>query len=142
MDNLAPQGKVYQAGTLSGNPVCVAAGIATLKLLKSQNPYARLDCLTQRLCQQISETLGKAGVDHTINQIGSMFTLFFNPGPVTDYACAIKSDTNGYAKYFTAMLKAGVYLPPSQFEACFLSTQHTEKHITKTIAAVRKLSFY
>jgi glutamate-1-semialdehyde 2,1-aminomutase len=141
MDKLAPQGKVYQAGTLSGNPVCVAAGIATLKLLKSQNPYARLNCLTQRLCEQISETLEKAGLDYAINQIGSMFTLFFNPSPVTEYASAIKSDTNRYAKYFTSMLKAGIYPPPSQFEACFLSTQHTERHIAKTIAAVQKIAF-
>ena len=142
MDNLAPQGKVYQAGTLSGNPVCVAAGIAMLKSLKSQNPYPCLNRLTQQLCKQIRGVLEKAGIDHTINQTGSMFTLFFNPGPVTDYASAIKSDTSRYAKYFTAMLKAGIYLPPSQFEACFLSTQHTEKHIAKTITAVRKLSFY
>jgi glutamate-1-semialdehyde 2,1-aminomutase len=141
MDNLAPQGKVYQAGTLSGNPVCVAAGIATLKSLKSQNPYPRLNRLTQQLCKQIRGVLEKAGIDHTINQTGSMFTLFFNPGPVTDYASAIKSDTAMYAKYFTAMLKAGIYLPPSQFEACFLSTQHTEKHIAKTIAALQKIVF-
>ncbi len=141
MDNLAPQGKVYQAGTLSGNPVCVAAGIATLKLLKSENPYAHLNRLTQKLCRQISDTLEKAAVDHTINQTGSMFTLFFNPGPVTDYASAVKSDTNRYAKYFATMLKVGIYLPPSQFEACFLSTQHTEKHIAKTIAAVQKIAF-
>jgi glutamate-1-semialdehyde 2,1-aminomutase len=140
MNCLAPQGKIYQAGTLSGNPVCVAAGIATLKLLKSQKPYARLNRLTQRLCTQISRTLEKAGIEHTINQAGSMFTLFFDPGPVTDYTSAAKSDTAGYAKYFAAMLKAGVYLPPSQFEACFLSTGHTEKHIADTIAAVRKLS--
>ncbi|MHC4423431.1 MAG: glutamate-1-semialdehyde 2,1-aminomutase [Planctomycetota bacterium] len=141
MNNLAPQGKVYQAGTLSGNPVCVAAGIATLKLLKSQNPYVRLNRLTQQLCEQISETLEKAGVDHTINQIGSMFTLFFKSGPVTDYASAIKSNTSRYAKYFTVMLKAGIYLPPSQFEACFLSTQHTGKHIAKTITALQNSSF-
>jgi glutamate-1-semialdehyde 2,1-aminomutase len=141
MDNLAPQGKVYQAGTLSGNPVCVAAGIAMLKSLKSQNPYPRLNRLTQQLCKQIRGVLEKAGIDHTINQTGSMFTLFFNPGPVTDYASAIKSDTNRYAKYFTVMLKAGIYLPPSQFEACFLSTQHTEKHIAKTITALQKIVF-
>jgi len=141
MDNLAPEGKVYQAGTLSGNPVCVAAGIATLKLLKSQNPYKRLNRLTQQLCEQISETLEKTGVNYTINQIGSMFTLFFNSGPITDYASAINSDTAMYGKYFTAMLKAGIYLPPSQFEACFLSTQHTERHIAKTTAALQKISF-
>ena len=141
MDNLAPDGPVYQAGTLSGNPVCVAAGIATLKLLKSQNPYHRLNHLTQELCQRMSAALEKAKVEHTINQIGSMFTLFFNPNHVSDYNSAIKSDTARYANYFTKMLSAGIYLPPSQFEACFLSTEHTEKDLDKTIAAIRKISF-
>ncbi|MHC4387762.1 MAG: glutamate-1-semialdehyde 2,1-aminomutase [Planctomycetota bacterium] len=140
MDHLAPQGKIYQAGTLSGNPVCVAAGIATLKLLKSQKPYTRLSRRTRRLCGQICQILEKAGIDHTVNQIGSMFTLFFNPGPVTDYASAAESDTARYAKYFKAMLKTGVYLPPSQFEACFLSTEHKDRHIANTITAVRKFS--
>ncbi|MHC4912755.1 MAG: glutamate-1-semialdehyde 2,1-aminomutase, partial [Planctomycetota bacterium] len=140
MDNLAPNGSVYQAGTLSGNPVCVAAGIATLKLLKSQRPYARLGHLTQQLCSQISQTLQKAGVDHTINQIGSMFTLFFNTRPITDYISATKSDTDRYAKYFKAMLKAGIYLPPSQFEACFISTKHCQKDFDETIAAVQKIT--
>ncbi|MHC4260260.1 MAG: glutamate-1-semialdehyde 2,1-aminomutase, partial [Planctomycetota bacterium] len=140
MNSLAPQGKVYQAGTLSGNPVCVAAGIATLKLLKSQKPYTRLNRLTHRLCTQICQTLKEARIDHTVNQIGSMFTLFFNPGPVTDYASAAKSNTVRYAEYFTTMLKAGVYLPPSQFEACFLSIQHTQKHVADTITAICKLT--
>jgi len=139
MNNLSPQGKVYQAGTLSGNPVCVAAGIATLKLLKSQKPYTRLNRLTTQLCKQISQALKEKSVPHTINQLGSMFTLFFNDNQVTDYNSATKSDTKKYAKYFTQMLKAGIYLPPSQFEACFLSTKHTQKDIDKTIAAVRKI---
>jgi glutamate-1-semialdehyde 2,1-aminomutase len=141
MDNLAPQGKIYQAGTLSGNPVCVAAGIATLNLLKKQNPYGRLGRLTEHLCLQISRTLERAAVEHTVNKIGSMFTVFFNPGPVTDYDSSVKSDTARYAGYFTAMLNAGIYLPPSQFEACFLSTGHTQKHIGDTIAALRNSSF-
>lgn len=140
MDNLAPNGSIYQAGTLSGNPVCVAAGIATLKLLKSQNPYPRLDRLTKQLCSQISHALQKARVAHTINHIGSTFTLFFNPHPVTDYASATKSDTDKYAKYFKAMLKAGIYLPPSQFEACFISTEHSQKDLNKTIAALQKIT--
>jgi glutamate-1-semialdehyde 2,1-aminomutase len=140
LDNLAPTGSVYQAGTLSGNPVCVAAGIATLKLLKSQNPYARLDRMTKQLCSRISQTLQKAGVPHTINRIGSMFTLFFNPHPVTDYASATKSDTDRYAKYFKVMLKAGIYLPPSQFEACFISTEHNQKDLNKTVTAVQKMT--
>jgi glutamate-1-semialdehyde 2,1-aminomutase len=141
MNNLSPQGSVYQAGTLSGNPVCVAAGIVTLKLLKSLKPYGKIEKLTKSLCQQMSETLNKAGVEHTINQIGSMFTLFFNPGPVTDYNSAVKSDTARYGRYFTSMLNSGIYLPPSQFEANFLSIDHTERHIAQTIAAVKKAKF-
>lgn len=140
MDNLAPTGSIYQAGTLSGNPICVAAGIATLKLLKSQNPYPRLDRLTKQLCSRISLALQKAGVPHTISRIGSMFTLFFNPHSVTDYASATKSDTDIYAKYFKAMLKAGIYLPPSQFEACFISARHSQQDLDKTIAAVQKIT--
>ncbi len=140
MNNLSPQGSVYQAGTLSGNPVCVAAGLATLKQLKSQNPYHRLNQLTQRFCQQITDILAKSGIEHSINQIGSMFTIFFNSGPVVDYNSALKSDTRRFAKYFRQMLELGIYLPPSQFEANFLSTTHSEKHLAQTIAALRKCS--
>ncbi len=141
MDNLSPQGAVYQAGTLSGNPVCVAAGIATLKTLKSQKPYRALAKATEKLCEGISQCLEEKKIPHSINRIGSMFTLFFNPGPVIDYNSAAQSDTRLYARYFTAMLRAGIYLPPSQFEACFLSTAHRQKDLDKTIAAVGKLTF-
>ncbi|MFH1615331.1 MAG: glutamate-1-semialdehyde 2,1-aminomutase [Planctomycetota bacterium] len=137
MDNLAPTGRVYQAGTLSGNPVCVAAGIATLQILKSEKPYTKLDGLTKHLCRQISGIFKDHGVKHTINQVGSMFTIFFNSAPVTDYASAMASDTKCYAAYFRKMLAAGIYLPPSQFETCFLSTEHTQKELNKTIAATR-----
>jgi len=136
MKHLSPEGAVYQAGTLSGNPVCVAAGI---EQLKTTNPYRRLEKTTIAMCAQISEILNEKGVEHTINQIGSMFTLFFNPGPITDYNSATKSDTKKYASYFRQMLNAGIYLPPSQFEANFLSTAHTQTHINKTLAAIRKL---
>ncbi len=139
MRRLSPEGAVYQAGTLSGNPVCVAAGIATLKQLKTTNPYPRLEAMTIGLCTQISEILNAKGIEHTINQIGSMFTLFFNPHPVTDYDTATKSDTKKYASYFRQMLNAGIYLPPSQFEANFLSTAHTQTHINKTLTAIKKL---
>ncbi len=138
MDRLAPQGAVYQAGTLSGNPVCVAAGIATLRLLKSLRPYKALEKATGLLCEHISETFRAAGVEHTINRIGSMFTLFFGGGPVTDYASATRCDTAAYARFFRGMLNAGVYLPPSQFEACFLSTAHTQADLHRTLAAVRR----
>ncbi len=138
MNKLAPTGQVYQAGTLSGNPVCVAAGIATLKLLKSKAIYSGLDRATDKLCDGIRQALTERGVKHTINRIGSMFTLFFNPGPVTDYVSAARSDTKMYARFHPAMLREGVYLPPSQFEACFLSARHTQKDIERTIIAVRK----
>ena len=141
MDKLSPQGEVYQAGTLSGNPVCVAAGITTLKLLKSQKPYRALAKATEKLCKGIEQSLKEKNIPHTINRIGSMFTLFFNPGPVTDYDSAAQSDTRLYAKYFNGMLKAGVYLPPSQFEACFVSTEHRQEDFDKTVTAVRKLTF-
>ena len=153
MDQLAPSGRIYQAGTLSGNPVCVAAGLATLELLKPKGTYAALDRAAKDLCDGLrsafsvprSATQHAARstqyVEHTINRIGSMFTVFFNPGPVTDYASALKSDVGMYARFHSAMLGAGVYLPPSQFEACFVSTRHTKKDIDKTIGAARKAAF-
>ncbi len=138
MDKLAPTGQVYQAGTLSGNPVCVAAGIATLKLLKSKTIYSGLERATEKLCIGIREALVGRGIEHTINRMGSMFTVFFNPGPVTDYVSAVKSDTKMYARFHAAMLRDGVYLPPSQFEACFVSAEHKQKDIDRTIVAARK----
>ena len=141
MDKLAPSGRIYQAGTLSGNPVCVAAGIATLRLLKSQGVYAALDRVTENLCAGIRKALYERGIEHTINRTGSMFTVFFNPGPVTDYASAVTSDTDRYARFHNAMLKKGIYLPPSQFEACFVSTEHKPQDIEATITAVRKAIF-
>jgi glutamate-1-semialdehyde 2,1-aminomutase len=141
MDKLAPDGQVYQAGTLSGNPVCVAAGIATLKLLKSERPYPVLARKTEKLCDAISQVLTQRGIAHSINRIGSMFTVFFNGGAVTDCDSAMKSDTKRYAKYFRGMLKAGIYLPPSQFEANFISTEHKQRDFDKTIRAVRGVSF-
>lgn len=139
MDKLAPTGRVYQAGTLSGNPVCVAAGIATLKLLKSKKIYSTLEQATKRLCDGLREVLSERDIKHTINRVGSMFTVFFNTGQVTDYSSAIKSNTKMYAKYHSEMLKEGVYLPPSQFEACFVSTEHNQKVIDKTIKAAKKV---
>lgn len=141
MDSLSPTGAVYQAGTLSGNPVCVAAGIATLKALKSGKPYAKLARSTEKLCTDIEEILDCKGIPHTINRIGSMFTLFFNEGPVCDYDSSAKSDAKRYGSYFRQMLEAGIYLPPSQFEANFISTTHTQKDFDKTLRAVKKLEF-
>jgi len=140
MKHLSPEGGVYQAGTLSGNPVCVAAGIATLRQLKETNPYPHLEAVTLHLCTHIADILKAKGIEHTITRIGSMFTLFFSPGPVTDYDSALKSDTKRYAAYFRQMLEAGIYLPPSQFEANFLSTAHTDPQIENTLAAVKRLN--
>lgn len=140
MDCLSPVGSVYQAGTLSGNPICVAAGIATLKMLKSKKPYAKLNRTTEKLCKGITEILNEKSVPHTINQIGSMFTLFFNDGAVKDFDSAAGSDTKLYGSYFRHMLESGIYLPPSQFEANFVSTTHTQKDFNKTLAAVKKFS--
>jgi len=141
MDRLAPSGRIYQAGTLSGNPVCVAAGIATLGLLKSKGVYAALGRTTENLCGGIAKALSRRDIKFTINRIGSMFTVFFNPGPVSDYASAVKSDTKLYAGFHHAMLTEGIYLPPSQFEACFVSTEHKQKDINKTISVARKAAF-
>lgn len=138
MDKLAPTGQVYQAGTLSGNPICIAAGIATLKLLKSTQIYSALERTTETLCNGIQKALFERDVKHTINRIGSMFTIFFNPSPVINYASAIKSNTEMYAKFHNAMLRESIYLPPSQFEACFVSTEHTQKDIDRTIIAAQK----
>ncbi len=137
MDCLAPTGQVYQAGTLSGNPVCVAAGIATLDLLKQTNPYKQLAATTKQFCQDISEALNRVELCHSINQIGSMFTIFFGTDSVRDYDTAITADTATHAAFFKHMLDQGIYLPPSQFEACFLSSAHQAKDLRKTIRAIR-----
>jgi glutamate-1-semialdehyde 2,1-aminomutase len=139
MDKLSPEGNIYQAGTLSGNPVCVAAGIATLRLLKTLDPYKKLASMTDCLCGGISNTLTVKGIPHKINRIGSMFTLFFNDSEVVNYDTAAKSDTKRYGQYFRHMLENGVYLPPSQFEANFISTTHTQKHIDQTLSAIRRV---
>ncbi|HSV26965.1 MAG TPA: glutamate-1-semialdehyde 2,1-aminomutase, partial [Sedimentisphaerales bacterium] len=141
MDNLAPAGKVYQAGTLSGNPVCASAGIATLKLLKALAPYKQLNRQTAALCDAASAVLAAKGIAHSINRAGSMWTLFFTGHNVTDYQSAMACDTNRYGRFFNSMLKSGVYLPPSQFEACFLSTSHSEQDISRTLSAVMKAKF-
>jgi glutamate-1-semialdehyde 2,1-aminomutase len=141
MNQLSPEGAVYQAGTLSGNPVCVAAGIATLQQLKTLNPYPKLAALTESLCDGISEELLKQGIPHAINRIGSMFTLFFREGEITDYDSAAQSDTKRYAGYFRRMLNAGIYLPPSQFEANFISTAHTAKQIDQTVSILHNMKF-
>jgi len=126
MDHVAPLGGVYQAGTLSGNPLAVAAGLATLKALEDRKGYARLDALGARLERGLREAADKADVPFTVNRVGSMLTGFFCAGPVGDYEGAKAADTARYARFYHGMLDRGVYLAPSQFEAAFVSLAHSD----------------
>lgn len=135
MQMVAPSGPVYQAGTLSGNPLAMAAGIATLSTLKTSNPYKILDDNTKSLCDNFKKIAEKLGISITINNIGSMFSIFFTNEEVFDYNSAKKSDTKKFAAFYTNMLKNGVYLAPSQFESCFLSVKHTHTDLEKTCTA-------
>ncbi len=138
MDLVAPLGPVYQAGTLSGNPLAVSAGLTVLRLLKSLNPYPLLENATAKLVEGMSDAAREAGVVAVANRVGSMFTTFFNSGPVYDWTTASRSDREAFARFFHAMLDEGVYLAPSQFEAGFVSIAHNEEIIERTIAAGRK----
>lgn len=138
MEKVAPVGPVYQAGTLSGNPLAVSAGLATLKVLKQEGVYERLEELSSRLEEGIKEAANSTGVEVTSNRVGAMFTIFFNTEPIADYVTATKSDTEKYAAYFRSMLRQGIYLAPSQFEAGFMSLVHSEEDIDKTIEASKK----
>ncbi|MCL5020279.1 MAG: glutamate-1-semialdehyde 2,1-aminomutase [Bacteroidetes bacterium] len=136
MRTVSPDGPVYQAGTLSGNPLAMAAGLAQLKILdKQKNIYKRLEKLGKALEDGMNRNLAKLGLHYKINRAGSMFTLFFTNEDVHDFGSALTSDTAKFAVYYGEMLKRGIYLPPSQFEAAFISAAHTEKDIEKTIAA-------
>ena len=137
MEALAPTGPVYQAGTLSGNPVACAAGLATLRILRKDRPYRRLERMTRRLVAGLKAAADEAGVAVQIPTIASMYTIFFAKEPVVDYASALRADTKAYARFFHAMLQRGVYLPPAQFETAFLSTAHTERDIDRAVAAPR-----
>ena len=132
MNNIAPAGSVYQAGTLSGNPLSMTAGLVTLRRLRDESVYDRLEAASKRLCD------GLADVQTVINRVGSMWTSFFTSEPVVDWDSANKSDRQRYGKFFHAMLDEGVYLAPSQFEAGFVSLAHTDAVIDKTIEAARK----
>jgi glutamate-1-semialdehyde 2,1-aminomutase len=138
MKQVLPAGPVFQAGTLSGNPLAMAAGLATLEELRDHPPYSRLEQLGARLANGLSQAAAEAGVPHQLARVGSMWTLFFNALPVEDYDSARRSDTGRFARFFWAMLDRGVYLPCSQFEAAFLSAVHTEQHVAQTIAAARE----
>ncbi len=138
MKRVMPAGPVFQAGTLSGNPVAMAAGIATLSELRDHPPYTRLEQLGKTLAEGLTRAARDAGVAHCLNRVGSMWTLFFTPGPVTDYGSAKAADTARFARFFWALMDRGVYLPCSQFEAAFLSTALTDRHIEQTVSAARE----
>jgi glutamate-1-semialdehyde 2,1-aminomutase len=135
MNHILPAGKVFQAGTLSGNPLATAAGSATLRLLKEESPYERLDALTSRLANGLHHAVERAGIPHTIARVGSMMTLFFHPGPIRGWREASQCDTDQFARYFWGLMDRGAYMPCSQFEALFVSTAHTEADVDATIAA-------
>lgn len=138
MDHLAPVGDVYQAGTLSGNPLAMKAGYTTLCELQKRNPYADLDARTKRLKEGLAAAADAHGVRATINQVGSLLTVFFTDRPVHTYADAQTSSVNQYRIFFQALLAEGIHLPPSQFECWFISTAHTDADIEKTIQAAEK----
>jgi glutamate-1-semialdehyde 2,1-aminomutase len=140
MDLVAPLGPMYQAGTLSGNPLAMAAGCAMLKQLRDRKGeiYPRLEKLSGELVEGVAAAAKDAGVALCHNRVGSMFTWFFQQGPVTDWDSASKSNTEAFGKFFRAMLDAGVYLPPSQYEAAFLGATHTDEDIQRTVAAAKQ----
>jgi glutamate-1-semialdehyde 2,1-aminomutase len=135
MKKVMPAGPVFQAGTLSGNPVAMAAGIATLKELKGNSPYVRLERMGARLEQGLREAAAAAGLPARVNRVGSMWTLFFTSTPVTDFDSAKTSDTKRFARFFWEMMDRGFYLPCSQFEAAFLSDAMSDEHVDQTIAS-------
>ena len=140
MELVAPLGPMYQAGTLSGNPLAMAAGCAMVKQLRDRKGeiYPRLEKLSQELVEGVAAAAKEAGVPLCHNRVGSMFTWFFNEGPVTDWDSASKSNTEAFGKFFRSMLDSGVYLPPSQYEAAFLGTTHSEEDVQRTIAAAKQ----
>ncbi len=138
MNMIAPIGPVYHAGTLSGNPVAMAAGVATINKLREKGTYKRLNELTQSLIEGLHKTLKKLGIKAQINSVGSMFTIFFTDRQVIDYESALTSDTKMYSRFFKNLLSAGIMFPPSQFEAVFVSLAHTQREIDITLRAVYK----
>ncbi len=129
---------MYQAGTLSGNPLAMAAGLATLRKLKEPGNYKKLRDLSRAMVEGIREIIRRAGIKAVVNSVDSMFTLFFADSAPVDYRTVLKSDTKKYSKFFENLLRAGIMFPPSQFEAVFLSLAHTERDIDRTLDAVYK----
>lgn len=135
MDQVAPSGPIYQAGTLSGNPLAVAAGLKTLEIIRRDGFYDRLNAASRQLAEGLEEQARLAGIPLTVNRFRSMLTAFFRNSPVIDYASAKRSDTSAFAAFFRALLRAGVYWPPSQFEAAFVSAAHSAEDIDQTVGA-------
>ncbi|WP_082671023.1 glutamate-1-semialdehyde 2,1-aminomutase [Chloracidobacterium thermophilum] len=138
MDCVAPAGPVYQAGTLSGNPVAMTAGLTTLRLLQQPGVYEKLDRQAKKVSEGLLQLIRKAGFPVTLNRVGSMFTIFFTDGEVTDWDSASRSDTALFGRFFHAMLHEGVYLPPSQYEAAFMGLAHTDEVVEVTLAAAER----
>jgi glutamate-1-semialdehyde 2,1-aminomutase len=138
MRNIAPAGTIYQAGTLSGNPLAMTAGLLTLRRLKDKTIYDRLESRSARLCEGFSKAAAAAEIKTVTNRVGSMWTSFFTEGPVVNWSTANQSDRQFYGRFFHALLDEGVYLAPSQFEAAFVSIAHTEEIIDQTIEAAQK----
>ncbi len=139
MSQMAPTGPIYQAGTLSGNPVAVAAGRATLEALSEPGVYAELEEKGAWLARELAQAASRRGVPLTINRVGSMLTVFFTPGPVTNLEEAQQADLGRFRQFFQGMLEAGISLPPSQFEAWFISRAHTRQDLQDTVAAAARL---
>jgi len=138
MRNIAPAGPIYQAGTLSGNPLSMTAGIVMLRRLRDGSIYEQLERSSSKLCEGLTAAAREAGVKTTINRVGSMWTSFFTDTEVSDWSTANRCDREGYGQLFHALLREGVYLAPSQFEAAFVSTAHDDEIIEKTVGAARK----
>ncbi len=138
MSKVAPEGPVYQAGTLSGNPVAMVAGVETLKELRDKEPYEELDSKMRTLEEGVSGLLKEKGIPHRINRVGSMMTVFFTESEVVDFESAKSSDTELFGRFFRSLLNNGVLIPPSQFEAWFVSTAHEEEHIQEALERIEK----
>ncbi len=138
MSQVAPEGPVYQAGTLSGNPVAMVAGVETLKELRDKEPYGELEERSRRMSEALSSLLKDKGVPHRINRVGSMFTVFFTERDVVDFESARSSDTELFSSFFRNLLKGGVLIPPSQFEAWFLSTAHRDEDIDEALERIER----
>lgn len=138
MQHLSPEGDVYQAGTLSGNPISMQAGLSTLTLLEEQNPYDELDRKSKWFCSEVKDRARQIDIPLTINRVGSMISLFFQEGPVENQNDANQCDLDRFSRFHHEMLKQGMYLPPSQFETIFINVPHTENHLQKALDAIEK----